>query len=376
MTRRGLRYHWYVAKVSLPIPPQPYDVQIEAGLLGRAGAVLREILPAGARCFVITVPTVRKAWGDPLMNSLAASDLQAQILEMPEGESHKTLSTVEQLARKLVTLGADRHSVILAFGGGVVGDLAGFLASIYMRGIDYVQIPTTLLAQVDASVGGKTGVNLRDGKNLIGRFQQPRAVLTDPSVLTTLPEREFRSGLYESLKCGVISNADIFTRLEEGRDPILQRDIPALEWLITESVKCKASIVTADEKEGDLRRLLNFGHTIGHALEAETGYKHFLHGEAVAWGMVASAMIAAAMQKTDSETARRIISTVLALATLPRVEPRGKRVFRRLKSDKKTTNGVVHYVLPTRIGAAEIVSEVPDSAVVQAIEELRYLSRA
>jgi 3-dehydroquinate synthase len=239
-----------------------------------------------------------------------------------------------------------------------------------------VQIPTTLLAQVDASVGGKTGVNLRDGKNLIGRFHQPRAVLTDPNVLTTLPEREFRSGLYESLKCGVISSPEIFTRLEESRDPILQRDIPALEWLITESVKCKAGIVTVDEKEGDLRRVLNFGHTIGHALEAETGYKHFLHGEAVAWGMVASAMIAAAMQKTDSDTARRIISTVLALATLPRVEPRGKRVFRRLKTDKKTTNGVVHYVLPTRIGAAEIVSEVPDGAVVQAIEELRYLSRA
>ena len=376
MTWRRLRYDWYVAKVSVPIPPQPYEVIIEAGLLSRAGSVLREVLSPSTRCFVITVPTVRKAWGDPLMSSLAAADLQAQIVEMPEGESHKTLSTVERLGRRLVALGADRHSVILAFGGGVVGDVAGFLASIYMRGIDCVQIPTTLLAQVDASVGGKTGVNLRDGKNLVGRFHQPRAVLTDPTVLTTLPEREFRSGLYESLKCGVISNPEIFTRLEENRDPILQRDIAALEWLITESVKCKAAIVALDEKEGDLRRLLNFGHTIGHALEAETSYKQFLHGEAVAWGMVASAMIAAAMQKTDSDTARRIISTVLALATLPRVEPRGKRVFRRLKADKKTTNGVVHYVLPTRIGAAEIVSEVPDGAVVQAIEELRYLSRA
>ncbi len=376
MRRRGLRYHWYVAKVSVPIPPQPYEVHIEAGLLGRAGSVLREVLPQGARCFVLTVPTVRKAWAEPLMASLAASGLEAQIIEMPEGEAHKTFFTVERLARKLLSLGADRHSVVLALGGGMVGDVAGFLASIYMRGIDYVQIPTTLLAQVDASVGGKTGVNLRDGKNLIGRFHQPRAVLTDPSVLSTLPEREFRAGLYESLKCGVIGSPEIFTRLEESRDPILQRDIPALEWLITESVKCKAAIVTVDEKEGDLRRVLNFGHTIGHALEAETGYKHFLHGEAVAWGMVASSMIAAAMQKTDSDTARRIISAVLALATLPRVESRGKRVFRRLKTDKKTTNGVVHYVLPTRIGAAEIVSEVPDGAVVQAIEELRYLSRA
>ncbi|HSB76713.1 MAG TPA: 3-dehydroquinate synthase family protein, partial [Terriglobales bacterium] len=166
-----------MAKVSVPIPPQPYEVLIEAGLLGRAGAVLRELLRPGARYFVITVPSVRKAWAEPLMNSLAAAELPAQILEMPEGESHKTFSTVERLARKLVALGADRHSVLLAFGGGVVGDLTGFLASIYMRGIDYVQIPTTLLAQVDASVGGKTGVNLRDGKNLIGRFHHPRAVL-------------------------------------------------------------------------------------------------------------------------------------------------------------------------------------------------------
>ncbi|MGE5206117.1 MAG: 3-dehydroquinate synthase family protein, partial [Chlamydiota bacterium] len=210
-----------MAKVSVPIPPQPYEVHIEAGLLGRAGAVLRDVLPPAARCFVITVPTVRKAWAEPLMASLAASGLEAQIIEMPEGEAHKTFFTVERLARKLVSLGADRHAVILAFGGGVVGDMAGFLASIYMRGIDYVQIPTTLLAQVDASVGGKTGVNLRDGKNLIGRFHQPRAVLTDPRLLSTLPEREFRAGLYESLKCGVIGSPEIFARLEESRDPIL-----------------------------------------------------------------------------------------------------------------------------------------------------------
>src|SRR5690242_6774417 len=309
------------------------------------------------------------------MKSLADSGLQAQVVEMAEGESHKTFSTVEHLARKLVSLGADRQSVILAFGGGLVGDLAGFLASIYMRGIDYVQIPTTLLAQVDASVGGKTGVNLRDGKNLIGRYHQPRAVLTDPSVLSTLPEREFRSGLYEALKCGVISNAEIFARLEEGRDPILQRDIAALEWLITETVRVKAAIVAQDEKEGDLRRVLNFGHTIGHALEAETGYKHFLHGEAVAWGMVAACMVAAATQRTSSETARRIISVVLAYAPLPKVSTRGKRVVRRLVTDKKTVNGVVHFVLPTELGCVEIVSDVPPRAVEQAVEELRYLSQ-
>ena len=179
-----------------------------------------------------------------------------------------------------------------------------------MRGIDVVQIPTTFLAQVDASVGGKTGVDLRAGKNLVGAFHHPRAVLIDPSVLATLPEREYRSGLYEALKCGVISNPEIFRFMEDHREQILQREPAALEWLITESVRVKATVVAADEREGGLRRILNFGHTIGHALEAETSYKQFLHGEAVAWGMVAAAMIAAALQRTDSETARRIISTV------------------------------------------------------------------
>jgi len=371
-----LYYHGGVPVVHLPIPPHPYDALIEPGLLGRSGALLRELFPERTRFFVITVPAVRKAWGPALMSSLANAGLEAQLLEMPDGDSSKSMPTVERLARKLIRLGADRGSVLVAFGGGVVGDLVGFLASIYMRGIDYVQVPTTLLAQVDASIGGKTGVNLRDGKNLLGRFHHPRVVLIDPQTLSTLPDREFRSGLYESLKCGVIGIPEVFQRFEDNRDPILQRDLSALEWLITESVKFKAAVVTADEKETDLRRVLNFGHTIGHALEAETSYKQFLHGEAVAWGMVAAAMIAAALQKTDSDTARRIISTVIALAPLPRVDLRGKRVFRRLKSDKKTSNGVVHFVLPRTIGSAEIVPDIPDSAVIQAIEELRYLSQA
>jgi len=365
-----------VPTVSFSIPPHPYNALIEPGLLDSAGSVLRELLPDVTRYFVITVPPVRKAWGPKLMSALAGVGLDAQLVETPDGESHKTLSMVERVARKLVKLGADRRSVLIAFGGGVVGDLTGFLAAIYMRGVPYIQVPTSLLAQLDASIGGKTGVNLRDGKNLVGRFYHPRLVLIDPSLLTTLPEREYRSGLYEALKCGVVGNVEIFQRLEDHRDPILQRDMGALEWLITECVKFKAGVVMVDEKEDDLRRILNFGHTIGHALEAETSYKQFLHGEAVAWGMVSAAMIAAALQKTDSETARRIISTVLAMAPLPRVDLRGKRVFRRMKSDKKSENGVLHFVLPVSIGSAEIVSEVPDSAVIQAIEELRYLSQA
>jgi 3-dehydroquinate synthase len=264
----------------------------------------------------------------------------------------------------------------VAFGGGVVGDVAGFLASVYMRGIPVVQVPTTFLAQVDASIGGKTGVDLTAGKNLLGTFHQPRAVLIDPVVLSTLPEREYRSGLYEALKCGIISNPEIFRFMEEQRERVLQRDPVALEWLITECVRVKAGVVAEDEHESGLRRILNFGHTIGHALEAETGYKQFLHGEAVAWGMVAASMISVAMQRTEPDTARRVISTVLAYAPLPRVEARAKKIATRLLADKKTMNGVVHFVLPVEIGKVEIVPDVPERTIVSAVDELRYLSQA
>ena len=353
-----------------------YCAYIEAGLLARVGEHIRQAVPDRGRFYVITVPSVKKHWGSALTSCLQAAGWKYEVLEIKDGERYKTLSTIEDLADRLVRRGADRKSVILALGGGVVGDVAGFLASIYMRGIDVVQIPTTFLAQVDASVGGKTGVDLRAGKNLVGAFHHPRAVLIDPSVLATLPEREYRSGLYEALKCGVISNPEIFRFMEDHREQILQREPAALEWLITESVRVKATVVAADEREGGLRRILNFGHTIGHALEAETSYKQFLHGEAVAWGMVAAAMIAAALQRTDSETARRIISTVLAYATPPRVEVRGKKIVQRLASDKKTLNGVVHFVLPRSIGEVEIVTDVPPRVVLQAVDELRYLSQA
>ncbi len=365
-----------MTRVTVNVQPRPYEALIENGLLRRAGEMLREIVPHARQLFVVTVPPVRKAWGQPLLESLAAAGFNGEILEMHDGETHKTMPTVEDLANKLVKKAADRNSVVVALGGGVVGDVSGFLAAIYMRGIDVVQIPTTFLAQVDASIGGKTGVNLRAGKNLVGSFHQPRAVLIDPGVLSTLPEREYRSGLYESLKCGVIGNAEVFRFFEEQRSRVLGRDISALEWLITESVKLKAAVVSEDERESGPRRVLNFGHTIGHALEAESGYRKFLHGEAVAWGMVAASMISAGLQKADADTARRIISTVLALAPLPKVDLASKKVSRRLQSDKKTKNGVVHFVLPVEIGKVEIVSDIPERAVVQAIEELRYLSQA
>jgi len=361
-------------RVKIAVEPRPYEAVIESGLLRQAGARLRELLNGHERVFVVTVAPVRRKWGKTLLDSMKAAGVAAKVIEMADGEPAKKLATVELLASKLAALGADRSSVVLAFGGGVVGDTAGMLASLYMRGIRVVQIPTTVLAQVDASIGGKTGVNLKAGKNLLGTFHQPRAVLIDPAVLSSLPEREFRAGLYEALKCGVIGSAKLFRRFEDEKEKILQREMAILEWVIAESVKQKAAVVAADEKEAGLRQVLNFGHTIGHALEAETGYRGFLHGEAVAWGMVAATNIALALGKLGSVTAGRITDAVLGLGKLPPVAITPSNILRRLQTDKKTRDGVVHFVLPREIGQVEIVKGVPEEMVLQALRELRRLS--
>jgi 3-dehydroquinate synthase len=362
-------------RVTIAVPPCPYDAIIEAGVIERAGARLREALGGRERLFVVTVPPVRRRWGKKLMASLTGARFKAQFAEMPDGERSKKLATVEQLAEKLVRLGADREAVVVAFGGGVVGDVAGLVASLYMRGVEVVQIPTTVLAQVDASIGGKTGVNLRSGKNLLGTFHQPRVVLIDPEILSTLPEREFRAGLYEVLKCGVIGNAELFRRVEMVNGRELRRNSATLEWFIAEAVKMKAEIVAADERESGPRRLLNFGHTIGHALEAASGYRQFLHGEAVGWGMIAATHISLAIGRCNEQTAGRITEAVKGLGPLPRVKVRGREIVRAIQGDKKTRNGVVHFVLPSEIGKVEIVRDVPDDLVVAAVEEIGRRSK-
>lgn len=362
-------------QVTVHVQPRPYQAWIENGVLNRAGSVLGDLLPRSSRVFVITVPPVRKRWGTKLVRSLKSGGFEVQVVAMPDGEPSKRLATIETLAEKLVRLGADRKAAILALGGGVVGDVAGLLASLYMRGVELVQIPTTVLAQVDASIGGKTAVNLMSGKNLIGTFYHPRVVLIDPGVLKTLPDREFRAGLYEALKCGIIGNVELFLRFEQNRDHILKRDPAELECIIAQSVKLKSEVVSADEREGGLRRVLNLGHTIGHALEAETGYRRMLHGEAVAWGMIAANTIALSVGRTDSVTAGRIADAVLSLGRLPEVNVSPRKILARLQSDKKTQDGVVHFILPREIGKVEVASDVPESAVLNAVDELRRLSR-
>jgi 3-dehydroquinate synthase len=353
-----------------------YEAVIEYGVLARAGDILAKLIGQSCPLFIVTVPPVRRRWGKVLLRSLTAAGLSPKILEMRDGERFKRLSTLESLAEELVKLGADRKAVVLAFGGGVVGDVAGMLASIYMRGLKLIQVPTTVQAQLDAAIGGKTGVNLRAGKNLLGTFFQPQLVLIDPAVLTTVPAREFRAGVYEALKCGVIGNEQLFTRLENTSIKNLRKDREFLSWVIAESVRLKAQVVSADEKEGDLRRVLNFGHTLGHAFEAATAYKKFLHGEAVAWGMIAAAMIATEIGVCDREVYERIRTATLAWGVLPPVTLQSGKTMQLLQSDKKTERGNVHFVLPKQIGKVEIVNNVPERAITSALAEIRRISRA
>ena len=362
--------------ISIPVttPSRSYEVLIGSGLLARGGECLGKHLEK-RRTFVVTVPPVHRRWAKVLLKSLAASGIDAESLEMRNGERAKRLATLEKLAEELVRLGADRGAVLIALGGGVVGDVTGFLASIYMRGIDVIQVPTTVLAQVDAAIGGKTGVNLIAGKNLLGTFHQPRAVLIDPAVLATLPAREYRAGLYESLKCGVIGDPGLFRIFEERRREILDRNPVVIEKVIADSVRLKASVVSADEREGGLRQVLNFGHTIGHALEAETGYSQLLHGEAVAWGMIAATHMALSIGKIDSVTAGRITNAVIGFGKLPRMKWQTPGILKRLRSDKKTRQGMVHFVLPREIGKVEITSDVPEAIVRAAVDEIRMLAR-
>jgi 3-dehydroquinate synthase len=361
-------------RIPVTTPSRSYEVLIGSGSMAHARESLGNLL-GNRKAFVVTVPPVKKRWAKVLVKSLTAAGIKTTLLEMPDGERAKRLSTLEKLAEQLVKAGADRGASLIALGGGVVGDVTGFLASIYMRGIDVIQIPTTVLAQVDAAIGGKTGVNLVAGKNLLGTFYQPRAVLVDTAVLKTLPAREYRAGLYESLKCGIIGDPGLFRLFEEKHKEILARDPAVIEKVIADSVRLKASVVSADEHEGGLRQVLNLGHTVGHALEAETGYKVLLHGEAVGWGLVAATYIALSTGRLDSVTAGRIMNAVLGLGELPRVNVKTANILKRLKFDKKTRQGLVHFILPREIGKVEITSDVPEAAVRSAVEEMRKLAR-
>jgi 3-dehydroquinate synthase len=339
-----------------------YAVVCGAGVLRQTA---KEIAKLGdfSSLQIVTSPKVWRAIGKSVQRGLVVKNPR-QLHFMNDAESAKNLRTVELLARELVKSGADRRSLLVAIGGGVVGDVAGFVAASYLRGIALVHVPTTVVAQVDSSIGGKTGVNLQEGKNLVGAFYPPRAVLSDPEVLRTLPEREFRGGLAEIIKHAVIADAEMFAYLEKNMEKVERRDRLALAYLIPRNIEIKACVVSRDEHESGLREILNFGHTFAHALESVTHYKRYQHGEAVAWGLMAAALLGHEMGVTRADDASRIVSLVRRIGPLPpwpRVSD--SALISSMRSDKKARDGKLRFVLTPCIGKAAAYDRVPLDAL-------------
>ena len=338
-----------------------YSIVCGTGALKRAG---KEIAALGdfSSLHIITAPKVWRAVAKHVPSDLVPK--KSAIHLMSDAETHKDMRNVETLCRSLVRGGADRKSLIIAIGGGVTGDVAGFAAASYLRGVALVHVPTTLVSQVDSSIGGKTGVNLPDGKNLVGAFYPPRLILTDPAVLRSLPDREFRGGLAEVIKHAIIADAKMFGYIERNIGNILKRDAAALEYLIPRNAAIKAWVVSKDEKESGLREILNFGHTFAHALESTTKYQRFQHGEAVAWGMMAAALLAHETKVCDAEYVSRIVSLVRQIGPFPswpNIQP--DKLIDAMRSDKKTHHGKLRFVLSPRLGKAGTYNDIPLEAV-------------
>ncbi len=360
--------------ISLTTPSASYEIVIGAGLLGSLEKRLKRLVGGKLpRIFVVTSPEIWGLWSQQVLTSFREAPT---VLFLPSGERHKRLASVEALAEQLAGAGADRDSLLLALGGGVIGDITGFLAAIYMRGIRYVQLPTTMLAQVDSSVGGKTGVNLLAGKNLVGSFHHPLAVFADTNTLATLPSAELRAGLQEAVKAGVICDARLFRYMEVNADAILAGEPAALTKVVTASVRVKAAVVSKDERESGLRMILNFGHTLGHAIEAATGYKKLLHGQAVGWGSIAATYVSLHRGTITQKEAHRIVALILLYGPLPSFNAKSDKLVALTGSDKKTRSGRRAFVLAKGIGATEIAYDVTDAELVTAAEQMMALTKS
>jgi 3-dehydroquinate synthase len=318
----------------------------------------------GGPFLVVSQPRIFKAVGKLLPKRFP-------VLLIPEGERAKTLVTIARILNRVSQMHLTRQSTLIALGGGVVGDVTGFAASIYMRGIAVVQVPTTLLAQVDSSIGGKTGVNFRVLKNIVGTFHQPSLVLSDSAAFRTLPAREYSSGLYEVLKYGIICDRELFETFAAQIDRILNRDPNVVEFLVARSAAIKGDIVSRDEREGDLRRVLNFGHTVGHGLEAAAQFRGLKHGEAVGYGMIAALRISSSLGRLDRGAAKRAESVIASIGRLPSLKGiKVKPVMDALQHDKKVRDGAVHFILPRDIGRVEISRDVPVELVRETVKAL------
>lgn len=344
--------------ISLKTPSASYDITIAPGLIKTLPVRLKKLRGSKPfRTFIVTSPEIWGLWGQQVQAAFAKSE-QPTVLFLPAGERHKRLRTLESLLEQMAAAGADRDALLVAFGGGVVGDVTGFLAAVYMRGVPYVQVPTTLLAQVDSSVGGKTGVNLAVGKNLVGSFHHPLAVLADTDVLTTLPAAELRAGLQESVKAGIIRDAKLFAYLEKNADAVLRGDAKSLTHVVSASVRVKADVVANDERESGLRMILNYGHTLGHAIEAATSYKQLLHGEAVGWGSIAATRLGLMRGMISEAEADRMIKLILRYGPLSSFKATAEKLVTLTTNDKKNRSGQLSFVLPVKIGEVAIVRDV------------------
>ena len=352
-----------------------YSVVAGTGALRRAS---REIAKLGrfSSVHVVSSPKVWRAIGNSVHRGLRLSGGNSVHL-MNDAESAKNLHTVELLSRSLAKSGVDRKSVIVAVGGGVVGDVAGFVAASLLRGLTLVHVPTTVVAQVDSSIGGKTGVNLPEGKNLVGAFYPPRLVLTDPELLRTLPDREFRGGFAEVIKHAIIADAAMFAMLEKDLESILGRDRTILGQLIPQNIQIKARVVSRDERESGLREILNLGHTFAHALESVTHYRRYRHGEAVAWGMIAASFLGHELGLTCADDVSRIVALIRRLGPLP-AWPRvsAATLVKAMRSDKKARGGVVRFVLSPRIGEARSYDSISSNIVERVLHFTPHLIEA
>ncbi|MCE5312136.1 MAG: 3-dehydroquinate synthase [Nitrospiraceae bacterium] len=355
-------------RVRVDLGERSYDIVAGSGLLKDTGALLGS-LGFSSRVVILSNPVVERLYCEEVHNSISAAGFECSRVIIPDGEQYKSYDWSYNILTELLKLRLDRKSCIVALGGGVIGDMAGFVASIYMRGINFVQIPTTLLAQVDSSVGGKTGVNHPLGKNMIGTFHQPRLVIADTDVLKTLDQRQLLCGMAEVIKYGIISDSGLFSYLEDNRDRILGLDESAMTHLIKRSCEIKADVVSRDERESGLREILNYGHTVGHAIETETGYLKYLHGEAVAIGMCLEAKISALSGVLDASHLGRIEGLVKDYG-LPHGIPddiQRNRLIEHMAIDKKTVSGRVKFILPEEIGRVRIETSISDDVILRAL---------
>ena len=351
--------------VKVPLGNRSYSIQIGPGLLSQLGRECAR-LKLGERCAIITDTNVGRRYAKPAYESLLKAGFNPSLVTVPAGETAKSLKSVGFCYGQLASHRLERKSFIVALGGGVVGDVAGFVASSYLRGVAFVQVPTTLLAQVDSSVGGKVGVNLKAGKNLVGAFYQPRFVLCDLDSLRTLPEREFRAGLAEVIKYGIIYDAGLFARLERDLPKLLRRETKTLAEVVARCCEIKAEVVAQDETESGLRAILNFGHTIGHGLEAISSYGKYLHGEAISIGQVAAAQLSAKLGGLSGSEVQRIADLFkrTGLPTEVRLHANQRtKLFEAMKLDKKVSDGEIKFVLAKRIGEVAWGQRVPTATI-------------